>query len=83
MSNPTPNDHVQNLLKEQSDLLANKALLGEQLADTDKRLAVVRAALEGVNLGRALAGQEAENKEAQLAVAKAAEAALDAQAPTS
>lgn len=79
MSNPTPNDHVQNLIKDQDELLIKKAVLGDQLTELDKRLTVVRAALEGVNLGRALAGQEAD----QLAAAKAAEAAIDAQAPTS
>jgi hypothetical protein len=78
MSNPTPGEHVQNLLNEQTRLLANKAILTEQLAEVDKRLAGNRAALEGVQLGQALAAQEGEVKTRQAADAAAAEAALEA-----
>jgi len=81
MSNPKPNEHVQSLLNEQTQLLAQKGLIGEQLLSLDKRLGEVRAALEGVQLGQALAVQETEHKEAQLAAAKAVDAALEAQTP--
>ncbi|MNT40269.1 hypothetical protein D3C72_1765750 [compost metagenome] len=60
MSNPSPAEHVQQLIQQQSSLLATKALLSEQLETTNKALIELRAALRGIEIGRDLAKQEAD-----------------------
>lgn len=58
----TAADKVQGLLQEQNQLLVQQARLQSQLKAIETRLAVIDAAVEGVNLGSALAAEVAAEK---------------------
>ena len=60
MNQQTPAEVANDLLKEEQKLLAAKGQIADETRRIDDRLSVVRAAIEGLKLGRALAAQEAE-----------------------
>jgi uncharacterized protein YoxC len=58
----SPAEQVQALIQEQTNLLANKARLMDQLRQADDRLRTLDAAIEGIRLGQSLAEQVAKEK---------------------
>lgn len=65
MNSTTAADQVQALLRQQTELLASKARLLAQLDTTDKQLAAIDAAVQGVQLGQALAAEVAAEEAAK------------------
>ena len=57
--NQSASQKVQALLSEQTQLLANKARLADQLKALEDRLRLLDAALEGTKLGQELAAEVA------------------------
>lgn len=67
MNQPTPAERAKAYLQEETQLLIAKAQVAEQTAAIDARLAQVRAALDGIRLGQALAAQAAAQADARAA----------------
>ena len=60
MNQQSPAEAAEALIREENELLVAQARAATQAEQIKARLTLVQAALEGVNLGRALAAQEAE-----------------------
>ncbi|PXA91172.1 hypothetical protein DMC25_06360 [Caulobacter sp. D4A] len=67
MNQPTAAQSAESLLREDAELAVVVANLADQLEVARERRKVVRAALEGVRLGQALAGEIAQAAQAQKA----------------
>lgn len=60
MNQQSPAEAAEALIREENELLVAQARNNAQAEQIKARLSIVQAALEGVNLGRALAAQEVE-----------------------
>ncbi len=58
MNQQSPAQAAEALIREETELLVAQARANAQIEQIKARLSIVQSALEGVNLGRALAAQE-------------------------
>lgn len=63
--NPSATEQVQSILKQQNDLLVTKARLQAQLETVNSQLSALDGAVQGIQLGQALAAEVAQEASAK------------------